>query len=63
MESGIFYIVGEDIDGNIIEFDLNTDIDSCVLKCEEVLTSVNGGHLDIFIVEDDHDVFVQDVEV
>lgn len=63
MESGIFYVVGEDIEGNIIEFDVNTDIDSCVLKCEEVLTSVNGGHLDIFIVEDEHEVFVQDVEL
>lgn len=63
MESGIFYVVGEDIDGNIIEFDINTDLDSCVSKCEEVLTSVDGGHLDIFIVEDDHDVFVRDVEV
>lgn len=63
MESGIFYVVGEDIEGDIIEFDFEGDINSCVSKCEEVLTSVNGGHLDIFIVEDDHDVFIRDVEV
>lgn len=63
MESGIFYVVGEDVEGDIIEFDFNGDIDSCVLKCEKTLAFAGGGHLDIFIVEDEHDVFVQDVEV
>lgn len=63
MESGIFYVIGEDIEGDIIEFDFNGDIDSCVLECEKTLASVDGGHLDIFIVEDEHEIFVQDVEV
>lgn len=63
MESGIFYVIGENIEGDLVEFDFNGDIDSCVLACEDTLTSVGGGHLDIFIVEDEHEVFVQDVEV
>lgn len=63
MESGIFYVMGENVDGDFIDFDFNGDIDSCVLACEETLASVGGGHLDIFIVEDEHEVFVQDVEL
>lgn len=63
MESGIFYVIGENVDGDLVEFDFNGDIDSCVLACEDTLVSVGGGHLDIFIVEDEHEVFVQDVEV
>ena len=63
MESGIFYVVGEDVEGDIIESDFNGDLDSCILECEKTLALAGGGHLDIFIVEDDHDVFVQDVEL
>lgn len=63
MEDGIFYVVGEDIEGDIIECDFNGDIDSCILECEKTLALAGGGHLDIFIVEDEHEIFVQDVEV
>lgn len=63
MESGIFYVVGEDIEGNLIEFDFNGNLDSCIVDCKMILDAADGGHLDIFIVEDKHEVFVQDVEV
>lgn len=63
MESGIFYVVGEDIEGDIIECDFEGDLDSCVLECEKTLAFAGGGHLDIFIVEDEHEVFVRDVEL
>lgn len=63
MEDGLFYVVGEDIEGDIIERDFNGDIDSCVLECEKTLALAGGGHLDIFIVEDEHEVFVRDVEL
>lgn len=63
MEDGIFYVEGEDLDGEYIEFDFNGDIDSCVLECEKTLALAGGGHLDIFIVEDEHEVFVRDVEL
>ncbi len=58
-----FYVVGEDIEGNIIEGNFNGDINSCVLDCKKILVRVGGGHLDIFVMNEDGDEFVGDVEV
>lgn len=59
MENKIFYVIGEDVEGDIIECYFEGDLNSCILDCEMTLTFAGGGHLDIFL----DDQFIQDVEV
>lgn len=58
-----FYIVGEDIDGEIIEYEFEGILENCKIDAEKTLAFAGGGHLDIFVCHDDYDEFVGDVEV
>ena len=58
-----FYVVGEDVDGESIQFSFEGTLEACICKCELVLQDLDGGHLDIFILHDDYDEFICDVEV
>ena len=58
-----FYVVGEDIDGEIIEYEFEGILENCKIDAEKTLALVGGGHLDIFIIHNDYDEFVGDVEV
>lgn len=59
----IFYVVGEDIDGAIIEYEFEGIFENCKIDAEKTLAFAGGGHLDIFIIHDDYDEFIDDVEV
>ena len=58
-----FYIVGEDIDGEIIEYEFEGILENCKIDAEKTLAFAGGGHLDIFVCYGDYDEFVGDVEV
>lgn len=58
-----FYIVGEDIDGEIIEYEFEGILENCKIDAEKTLAFSGGGHLDIFVCHDDYDEFVAEVEV
>ena len=58
-----FYVVGEDINGEFIEYKFNGILENCKIDAEKTLAFAGGGHLDIFIIHDDHDEFIDDVEV
>lgn len=58
-----FYVVGEDLDGELIEYDFEGILENCKIDAEKTLAFAGGGHLDIFIIHDDHDEFICDVEV
>lgn len=59
----VFYVVGESLDGELIEYEFEGTLGNCENDAKRVLTSVGGGHLDIFVNYNDHDEFVSDVEV
>jgi hypothetical protein len=59
----IFYVVGEDIDGEIIEYEFEGILENCKIDAEKTLAFVGGGHLDIFVIHDDYDEFICDMEV
>lgn len=59
----IFYVVGENVDGEIIEYEFEGILENCKIDAEKTLAFASGGHLDIFILHDDCDEFVGDVEV
>ena len=58
-----FYVVGETIDGEIIEYEFEGILENCKIDAEKTLAFAGGGHLDIFIIHDDEDEFICDVEV
>lgn len=58
-----FYVVGEDIDGELIEYEFEGILENCKIDAEKTLAFAGSGHLDIFIIHDDHDEFICDVEV
>ena len=58
-----FYVVGEDLDGELIEYEFEGILENCKIDAEKTLAFAGGGHLDIFMICDDHDEFVGDVEV
>ncbi len=58
-----FYIVGENVDGEFIETWYKGTKEECIIWAEQELYIYGGGHLDIFIIHDDCDEFVGDVEV
>lgn len=59
----LFYVVGENLDGELIEYEFEGTFESCESDAKRVLTFIGGGHLDIFVNHDDYDEFVGDVEV
>ncbi len=58
-----FYVVGENVEGEFIQFGFEGTLEACIRECELALQDLNGGHLDIFILHDDYDEFICDVEV
>lgn len=58
-----FYVVGEDLDGEFIEYEFEGILENCKVDAEKTLAFAGGGHLDIFIIHDDRDEFIDYVEV
>ena len=59
-----FYVVGENIDGELIVYEFEGTLEDCKIEAEKTLEFVGGGHLDIFLNDEDHDnMFICDVEV
>lgn len=58
-----YFVCGETINDEFVEFEFEGDYDDCVDRAKEVLEEFDGGHLDIFILHNDHDEFMGDVEV
>jgi len=58
----IYHIVGEDINDDIIEFDFEGTIEDARIECDKILGFAGGGHLDIMIITDSEDIFVEDIE-
>lgn len=58
-----YYLAGETIEGEMIDDFFGGTYDECVNRAEEILNDLGGGHIDIFILHDDCDEFVGDVEV
>lgn len=58
-----FYVVGEDLDGEFIEYEFEGILENCKIDAEKTLAFASGGHLDIFIIHDDRDEFIDYVEV
>lgn len=58
-----FYVVGEDLDGELIEYEFEGILENCKIDAENALAFAGGGHLDIFVMNEDGDEFVGDVEV
>lgn len=58
-----YYVVGENIDGDIIEYDYTGTIEDCIAYAKQMLYENDGGHLDIFVIHDNYDEFIYDVEV
>lgn len=58
-----FYVVGEDLDGEFIEYEFEGILENCKIDAEKTLAFAGGGHLDIFIIHDDCDEFIDYVEV
>ena len=57
----IYNVQGETVEGEFIVFDMDTEnLMEVIDHCNEVLTDLGGGHLDIF---DEEDQFIDDVEV
>ena len=59
----VFHVMGEDLDGEFIEYDYAGILDNCVIDAKKTLAFAGGGHLDIFVIHDDEDEFICDVEV
>ncbi len=56
----MFFIAGEDIDGEIYEFESYAKtLEDCRKECQEYLETLDGGHFDIF---DADGKFIDDVE-
>ena len=62
MNKNFYTVVGEDIDGEIIEYEFEGILENCKIDAEKTLAFAGGGHLDIFVCHDDYDEFVGDVE-
>ncbi len=58
-----FYVVGEDLDGEFIEYEFEGILENCKIDAEKTLAFAGGGHLDIFIIHDNCDEFIDYVEV
>lgn len=58
-----YYLCGENIYGEFIESFFGGPYDKCVDYAMELLNNCGGGHLDIYILHDNEDEFVGDVEV
>lgn len=58
-----YAVQGENIEGEFIQFGFEGTLEACICECELVLQDLDGGHLDIFILHDDYDEFICDVEV
>lgn len=58
-----YAVQGENVEGEFIQFGFEGTLEDCIRECELALQDLDGGHLDIFIIHDDHDEFVGDVEV
>lgn len=57
----IFYVVGEDIEGSVYDFEpAGKTLKEVKKECQELLESLDGGHFDIFDAETDK--FIDDVE-
>lgn len=59
----VFYVAGENLDGEFIEYEFEGILENCKIDAEKTLAFAGGGHLDIFIIHDDYDEFICDVEV
>lgn len=59
----MFYVVGEDFDGNVYEFESGCEILGEVrAQCQELLETLDGGHFDIFEINDEDENYVDCVE-
>lgn len=58
-----YYLCGENIDGDFIESFFGGTYDECVEHATELLNYYNGGHLDIYILHDNEDEFIDYIEV
>jgi hypothetical protein len=58
-----YYLCGEDIYGEFIESFFGGTYNECVQHAKEILENCDGGHLDIYILHDNEDEFIGDVEV
>lgn len=58
-----YYLCGESIYGEFVESFFGGAYDECVQHAKEILKDCDGGHLDIYILHDNEDEFVGDVEV
>lgn len=58
-----YYLCGESIYDEFIESFFGGTYDECVEHAKEILNDCGGGHLDIYILHDNEDEFIGDVEV
>lgn len=59
----MFYVHGEDIDGNYYEFEpAGQTIEAIEKECQELLETLGGGLFDIFNITDSEDVYLSTVE-
>lgn len=58
-----YYLVGETIEDEFIESFFGGTYEECINHAKEILNDLGGGHIDIFILHNDHDEFIGDVEV
>ena len=58
-----YYVVGENIDGDIIEYGYTGLLENCIAYAKQTLYENDGGHLDIFVIHGNYDEFICDVEV
>lgn len=58
-----YYLCGESIYDEFIESFFGGTYNECVEYATEFLNDCGGGHLDIYILHDNEDEFIGDVEV
>ena len=59
----MFFVHGEDIDGNYYEFTpAGKTIEDVRKECQELLETLGGGLFDIFDISDSEDIFIDSIE-